>query len=96
MIPGSPLIWVAALGWLAAAGTYGFQKIKAIEAARAAYDTGYESGRASASAATVAAATATAAAEREAIDLTPLPESKAAIMDLCRRSASCREKGTLK
>lgn len=95
MIPGSPLIWIAALGWLTAAGAYGFQKIKAIEAARAAYDTGYESGRASASAATVAAATATAAAEREAIDLTPLPASKAAIVELCRKRASCRERGKL-
>ena len=43
--------------------------------------------------ATVKAATATATAERAATDATPLPADKQAILDLCRKSASCRERG---
>lgn len=46
--------------------------------------------------ATLEAATKTAAAERAAEAETPLPADKAAIIALCRRSASCRERGTLK
>lgn len=42
---------------------------------------------------TVAAAVETAKAEREAEAETPLPADKAAILDLCKRSASCRERG---
>ena len=42
------------------------------------------------------AATKTAAAEREAFDTTPLPATKPEIVALCKRSASCRERGTLK
>lgn len=38
----------------------------------------------------------TAEAEREAIEITPLPRDKSAIMELCKRSASCRERSTLK
>lgn len=96
MLPGSPLIWVAVVGWLAAAGTYGFQKLKQGQVWQTAYGQGVTAGKGSASTATVAAATETANAERQAFDTTPLPPSKAAIVDLCKRSASCREKGTLK
>lgn len=55
-----------------------------------------ETTKATISAGAVEAVTKTAAAEREAFDTTPLPASNAAIVDLCKRSASCRERGTLK
>lgn len=42
------------------------------------------------------AATKTAAAEREAFDTTPLPATRPEIVALCKRSASCRERSTLK
>ena len=54
-----------------------------------------EATKATISAGAVEAATKTAAAEREAFDTTPLPANKPAIVDLCKRSASCRERGTL-
>jgi hypothetical protein len=55
-----------------------------------------EATKAKASADTLAAVEKTAEAEREAIDLTPLPPDKSSILDLCKRSASCRERSTLK
>lgn len=42
------------------------------------------------------AATKTADAERAAEAETPLPADKAAVIALCKRSASCRERSTLK
>jgi hypothetical protein len=45
------------------------------------------------STATVAAAVETAKAAREAEEATPLPADMAAIVELCRKSASCRERG---
>jgi len=48
---------------------------------------------AASAAATVQAATATAKAAQAAEASTPLPADKAAIIDLCRKSASCRERG---
>ena len=95
-MPGNPLIWMAVLGWIVAAGGYGTMKVLEASRVQAAYDKGVTAGRGSASTATVAAATETAAAEREAIETTPLPADKAAIMDLCKRSASCRERSALK
>lgn len=55
-----------------------------------------EATKATISAGAVEAAMKTAAAEREALDTTPLPASKPEILALCKRSASCRERGTLK
>jgi Sec-independent protein translocase protein TatA len=50
-------------------------------------------GQAQTATATVASATETAKAERQAEAETTLPADKQAILDLCRRSASCRERG---
>jgi dihydrodipicolinate synthase/N-acetylneuraminate lyase len=58
--------------------------------------TAVEATKAAISAGAVEAATKTAAAEREAFETTPLPANKPAIVDLCKRSASCRERGTLR
>jgi hypothetical protein len=68
--------------------------MKVLEGQRvqAAYEKGVISGKGSASTATVASATETAAAERTAEEATPLPADKQAIVDLCRKSASCRER----
>jgi hypothetical protein len=55
-----------------------------------------EATKATISAGALEAATKTAAAEREAIEATPLPESKAAVIALCKQRASCRERSALK
>jgi predicted membrane-bound mannosyltransferase len=55
-----------------------------------------EAAKAAISAGAVEAVTKTAAAEREATDNTPLPADKQAIVELCKRSASCKERRTLK
>lgn len=96
MISGSPLIWLCMVLGLALPATYGTMKVLEASRVQAAYDKGVAAGRSSASTATVAAATATAAAEREATETTPLPANRAEILDLCKRSTSCREKGTLR
>lgn len=96
MLSGSPLIWVCVVLGLALPATYGTMKVLEGFRVQAAYDKGVEAGKGSASTATVAAATETAAAEREAFETTPLPASKAEILERCKRSASCRERSTLK
>jgi hypothetical protein len=93
------LPWIAGKNiWLLAAAiafggvtyaAYQNHKAKMIAAA-------VEATKAKASADALAAVEKTAEAEREAIDLTPLPPDKSAILDLCKRSASCRERSTLK
>ena len=93
------LPWIAGKNiWLLAAtiafggvtyATYKNHQAKQIAAA-------VEATQAKTSAAALAAVEKTAEAEREAIDLTPLPRDKSAIIDLCKRSASCRERSTLK
>lgn len=55
-----------------------------------------EATKARISADALAAVEKTAEAEREAIEITPLPRDKSAIVELCKRSASCRERSTLK
>lgn len=52
--------------------------------------------RAEISVGAVEAVSKTAAAEREALETTPIPASKAEILERCKRSASCRERNTLK
>lgn len=96
MLSGSPLIWVCVVLGLALPATFGTMKVLEAKRVQAAYDKGVTAGKGSASTATVAAATATAAAEREALETTPLPASKAEILERCKRSASCRERSTLK
>jgi hypothetical protein len=61
-----------------------------------AVETGKAIGTGEASTAAVTAATETATALREAEAETPLPVDKQAILDLCKRRASCRERGAIK
>lgn len=91
-----PMVYlVIALG-LALPATYGALKVKHSWEMKAAYDKGIEVGKSFASAATVASATKTAEAERAATDETPLPTDRADIIALCKRSASCKERRTVK
>lgn len=62
----------------------------------AVFQKGVEAGRGAASTETVAAAVKTVEAERKAEAETPLPANKQEIIERCKRSASCRERGTLK
>lgn len=92
-MPGSPLIWLCVALGLALPATYAVTKIKAAWEIQASYDKGVSAGKGMASASTVAAATETASAANEAEAATPLPADKKAIIELCRKSASCRERG---
>ena len=85
-------IWlvVAFIGFLGVGyGAYKNHQTKLIAAA-------VEGAKAKISAEALVAVEKTVEAEREAFDTTPLPPSKPAIVDLCKRSASCRERSTLK
>lgn len=90
------MLWLVGVLTLALPATYGVMKIKSGFETRAAYDKGVEAGKGAASTATVDGALKTAAAERAAEAETPLLTDKAAIIAECKRSASCRERGTLK
>jgi hypothetical protein len=94
-MPTNPLIYVAVIGWLMALGTYGFQKVQQARQWQLAYDQGLTAGKATTAAAAVESAQKTLAIEQQAIDTTPVPASKAAIVELCKRSSSCREHGKL-
>lgn len=76
--------------------TYGVMAVKRNWEVKAAYDKGFEAGKGTASAATVEGATRTASAERQAeADVPPVPAERAAIIERCKRAASCRERGLL-
>lgn len=96
MLPGSPLVWLALAGWLATGITYGVQEFQKGRQWRAAYDKGFGAGEAAASKSTVVAATETAKIEREVEESTPLPADRSAVIELCKRRASCRERGIVK
>lgn len=76
--------------------TYGTMWLKKEWAVAVAYRQGKIDGEAAVSAKGVANATETAAAIRRAEAETPLPAGKTAIIELCKKRASCRERGTLR
>jgi transposase-like protein len=90
------MIWLLVIGLLSGPATYGVMKVQELRKWRAAYDQGLEAGRGAAAASTVAAATETATAEREAEEATPLPADRSAVNELCKKRASCRERGLMK
>jgi hypothetical protein len=93
----TPLAVLALAGWAATAGTYGVMWISKERAKVAAYSKGHEDGAASVSAAGVKGAIDAARARLEAENETPaVPSDKAALAALCKRSASCRERGQLR
>lgn len=92
----SPLLWLAISGWLAVGGTYVFEELRRGWDYKAALAEGRASGLAAASSAGVESANQTLTIIREAEAAMPVPADKAAIIALCKRSASCRERGQLK
>ena len=73
--------------------TYGVMKVKMHSAVSAAYSKGVRDGKALAAAETTARSMATMRALEAGSDAAPdVPEDKAKIIDLCRRSASCRDR----
>ena len=94
-MPGSPLIWLAVFGWLAAGGTYVFKEIQRGKDYRAAFADGERTGMASASRATVSSATETITIIREAEESTPLVVETNAVKALCCRRASCGNRAKL-
>jgi predicted negative regulator of RcsB-dependent stress response len=85
----SPNVWllvvIAGMGAVIYFGNQRLQERKAAAAKSEAIATGATD--------TVKAAVETAKAAQEAEASTPLPADKAAIIELCRKSASCRERG---
>lgn len=93
----APTIWLILALAAATPITYGVMWVKREIATKAAYDKGYDSGKASVSAATVEGATRTAAAERQAeTEVAHVSPEREAIIARCKKTASCRERGTLK
>lgn len=93
----TPLAVLALAGWAATAGTYGVMWISKERAKTEAYAAGHAAGYASVAAKGVEAAEKTARARLEAENETPAtPADKAELIKLCKRSASCRERGSLK
>ena len=93
---GTPAIWlggalVIVIG-LFAAGVVGMFNA----AQKAKLDAGLATGRGEASVATLEEAKKTAAAERTAEATTPLVSVPAELVAICKRSASCIERRTLK
>lgn len=100
MLPGTPKLWligsvVACVAlFLGASHLRYTATISAISKASEAKGTATADARHAS--ATVNAAAETAAAERAAEAEVQLPEDRAAIIALCKRSASCKERHTLK
>lgn len=93
---GTPIVWlggalVICIG-LFVAGVIGLFNA----AQKAQLNAGLQSGKATAAVATVEAATKTASVEREAEAETPLITVSAELVAICKRSASCKERGSLK
>ena len=88
-----PQVWLIAALFAAIPATYGVMKVKMHAVEIAAYNSGKKVGEETVAAATTKAAReiVTAQAEGEA-SAAPVPADKAAIVALCQRSASCRER----
>lgn len=95
-MPGSPLIWLAIVGLLSGPATYGVMKIQELRKWKAAYQLGFDAGKGHSATSTVTEATKTAEAIREAEAETVVPVDKQAIIELCKKRASCRERATMK
>lgn len=93
----TPLAWLALAGWLAVPLTYGTMWVKREVAVHGAYEAGKKDGAAAVAAAGVESAERTARARVEAeAEVPATPADKADLIKLCKRSASCRERGSLR
>jgi hypothetical protein len=93
---GTPTVWLVAAGITAAGLFAGGVAIRHNAQVTAARETGEATGAGKAATAALDAATKTAEAERQAAEEVGTVTDKAAIIELCKRSASCRERRTLK
>jgi hypothetical protein len=94
MLPGSPLLWLALVGWLAAGGTFVVQEFQKGRQWKVAYDKGVDAGKGLAATAALSAATDTARAEREAeVVVSPVPADHAALVARCNKDRACRDRG---
>ncbi len=93
----TPLAMLALAGWLSVAGTYGVMWVSREAAKASAYAAGHEAGYATVSAKGVEGAEKTARARLAAeAEIPAVPADKAALAALCKREASCRDRGNLK
>ena len=92
----SPLLWFALAGWIAAGAAYGLQEIQKGRIWSDAFTKGEMAGKGSAASETVASANETRTAELTAESEMPIVKDKSAAIEQCKRSASCRERRTLK
>jgi hypothetical protein len=89
-----PLAYLCIALALAVPGTYGTMKVLEAKRVAAAYAEGKRAGASEVAAATTASANKTLAAVAEGEASAPeVPEAKAELVALCKRSASCRERG---
>lgn len=87
--------WLAIAIVLGAGGVW-FANVSIKNQRQAAYEKGVDAGKGAASTATVVEALKTIDAGHKAEAETPLPSDKNDIIERCKRSASCRERGALK
>lgn len=93
---GLPTTWLVGGAAICAALFFGVTQIRHNAKLEAAHNTGVAVGRTEAAVATVEAVRDAASAERAAeADVGPL-DDRADIIALCKRSASCKERRTLK
>jgi hypothetical protein len=93
---GSLLLWLAAAGWLCTAVAIGVQEWRIARQWPAAYAEGKASCRGEVSTGTLVELQKAADAEREAADKTPFAVEMHDKIERCKRSAACRDRGTLK
>jgi hypothetical protein len=90
---GLPVTWLAGAAAVCVGLFFGAVQLRHNAKLAAAHSTGVAVGKAESAATALASASKTAQAEREATEATPLPADKQAIIELCRKSASCRDRG---
>ena len=91
----TPMVYLSLALATALPITYGVTKIKAMQDVKTAYTQGYEAGFASSAVGGVKEATKTVEILREAVENTPIPKDKVELIKLCKKSASCRDRGKL-
>lgn len=96
MFPGPPIAWLVGAGVVCVGLFFGAVTIRHNAEVAGARNEGVAIGTGKSSTAALEAVAKTAEAERAAEAETPLPADRAAIIALCKRSASCRERHTLK
>jgi hypothetical protein len=96
MLPFGPQLYLIAALVAALPVTYGVMSMKREFAVKEAYITGVKAGQDQAAAAVTKSATETVVAVTQGEAEAPtVPPDKVKIIELCKRSASCRDRGRL-